>query len=143
MKGIVKSVLIYLIGSLKNKKVPILANKLRELGYDVFDDWYSAGYEADDKWQEYEKEKGHNYKQALNGYHADHVFKLDYFHINRADIVILYLPAGKSGHLELGYAIGKGKKAYILMEGEPDRWDVMYRFADKVCLNFDELKEEL
>ncbi len=47
---------------------------------------------------------------------------------------VLVLPAGKSGHLELGYLIGQGKPAYIWMPEEPDRWDVMYRFADAVFI---------
>jgi len=129
---------IYLIGSLRNPKVPEIANKLREAGHDVFDDWFAAGPEADDYWKKYEQERGHNYKQALAGYAADHVFKFDKKHLNRCDIAVLMLPAGKSGHLELGYAIGKGKQGYILFdEAMPaDRWDVMYLFADAVFFDY-------
>jgi len=57
---------VYLIGSLRNPAVPELANTIRALGYDVFDDWYAAGPEADDKWRDYEKARGHTYKQALS-----------------------------------------------------------------------------
>jgi nucleoside 2-deoxyribosyltransferase len=39
------------------------------------------------------------------------------------------MPAGKSGHLELGYVSGKGKPTYVLFDHEPERWDVMYQFA--------------
>ena len=53
------------------------------------------------------------------------------------------LPAGKSGHLELGYFIGSGKRGYILLNGEPERFDVMYKFATKVCNNKEELLMEL
>jgi hypothetical protein len=54
----------------------------------------------------------------------------------------LILPAGKSGHLELGYMIGKGKLGYILLE-DPDRWDVMYQFSSGVFYELDELIQEL
>ncbi len=140
---------IYLIGSLRNKKIPKFANKLRELGYEVFDDWFAAGPEADDKWREYEKARGRTYREALKGYAARHVYHFDKYHLDNCDIAILILPAGKSGHLELGYVIGRGKPGFILLDN-PKRWDVMYQFAndeekerDGVCHSFEELVEEL
>ena len=47
------------------------------------------------------------------------------------DIAVLVLPAGKSGHLELGYMIGSGKRGYILFDDDVEdcRWDVMYQFT--------------
>lgn len=135
---------IYLIGSLRNPKVPEFAAKLRAAGHDVFDDWYAAGPEADDYWQKYEQTKGNNYKQGLAGYSADHVFQFDKKHLDRCDTAVLILPAGKSGHLELGYAIGKGKNGYILFDGKmPDRWDVMYLFAKEVYYDIEDLLKEL
>jgi len=133
---------IYLIGSLRNPKIIEIATKLREAGHEVFDDWYAAGPEADDYWQKYEIAKGNNYKQGLQGYAAKHVYEFDKYHLDRNDIAVLALPAGKSGHLELGYMIGKGKKGYILLE-DPDRWDVMYQFANGVFYKIEELIEEL
>ena len=135
---------IYLIGSLRNPGIPKIAAKLREAGHEVFDDWYAAGPEADDYWQKYETARGHNYKEALEGYAANHVFSFDKHHLDTNDIAILALPAGKSGHLELGYMIGQGKKGYILFdETMPDRWDVMYLFATGVYFTLDSLIEEL
>ena len=138
-----KKPVIYLIGSLRNEKIPYLANDLRKLGFEVFDDWFSPGPEADEFWRKYEKIRGSTYKQALSNYAGKHIYEFDKFHINRANIGILYMPAGKSGHLELGYMIGQRKKCYVLFDKEPERWDVMYQFADAVCFNFKELKEEL
>lgn len=130
--------MIYLIGSLRNPEVPLIANLIREEGHEVFDDWYSAGPEADDKWRDYERGRGHSYRDALRGYAARHVFEFDKTHLLRADVVVLALPAGKSGHLELGWAIGKGKPGYILLDS-PDRWDVMYQFATGVFPDVQEL----
>lgn len=141
-----KKLKIYLIGSLRNPEIPKIAQEIRKLGFFVFDDWFAAGPEADDKWRDYEKVRGHTYRQALKGYAADHVYKFDLKHLNECDIAILYLPAGKSAHLELGYIIGQGKIGYIVHDN-PERWDVMYLFAsDKggtVCHSLEELKEEL
>lgn len=134
---------IYLIGSLRNPAVPQFAKELREDGHEVFDDWYAAGPEADDYWQRYEQAKGHDYRQALNGYAANHVFEYDRSHLDRCGTGVLVLPAGKSGHLELGYMIGQGKPAYILLDKEPERFDVMYRFATGVTNSKEELREWL
>lgn len=123
---------IYVIGSLRNPKVPLLGAGLRELGFNVFDDWFAASEIADDSWQAYEKARGRNFAEALAGYAAQHVFHFDKAHLDRCDAAVLLLPAGRSGHLELGYQIGRGKPGYILMESEPDRFDVMYNFASGV-----------
>ena len=133
---------IYLIGSLRNPEVPKIAGRLREAGHEVFDDWYAAGPEADDFWKEYEQGKGHSYIEGLCGYAANHVFSFDKYHLDRSEAGILVLPAGKSGHLELGYLIGKGRPGYILLDN-PDRWDVMLRFATGVYTDLDELMIDL
>jgi hypothetical protein len=135
---------IYLIGSLRSPRVPEVAAKLREAEHEVFDDWYAAGPEADDYWQKYEMAKGHNYKEALAGFAANHVYHYDRSHLDRNEMAVLVLPAGKSGHLELGYMIGQGKPGYILFEEQmPERWDVMYLFATAVFFGVDELIQEL
>jgi hypothetical protein len=130
--------MIYLIGSLRNPEVPNVAKQLRLAGYECFDDWFSAGPEADDKWRDYERSRGRSYIEALGGLAARHVFEFDRTHLERATDVVLLLPAGKSGHLELGWALGRGKRGYVLLDN-PDRWDVMYQFATGVCSSVDEL----
>ncbi len=138
----IKNLKIYLIGSLRNPQTPEIAKEIRRLGFNVFDDWYAAGPEADDKWRDYEIGRGHSYREGLQGYAADHVYQFDKKHLDDCDIAILLMPAGKSAHLELGYIIGKGKIGYILPDN-PERWDVMYLFAKGVFNNLKELKTEL
>jgi hypothetical protein len=133
----------YLIGSLRNQRIPALAEEMRAAGISVFDDWHCAGADADTCWQEYEQARGRSYAEALNGAHARNVFEFDKRNIDAASAVVLVLPAGKSAHLELGYARGSGKPCYILLDGEPDRYDVMYRFADAVFGSVGELIDEL
>jgi len=133
---------VYLIGSLRNPAVPELAAQIRELGFDCFDDWYAAGPEADDYWRDYEKARGHSYEEGLQGYAAKHVFSFDKYHIDSSDIGILILPAGRSGHLELGYMAGQGKPTFIVHDN-PERWDCMYQFATRVFFSNEALLEEL
>ena len=134
---------VYVIGSLRNPDIPVIASDLRKHGYDVFDDWFAAGPKADDHWKEYEVSRGRTYEEALAGYPAGQVFRYDKSHLDRCQAAVLVLPAGKSGHLELGYFIGCGKPGFILMPPGDDRWDVMYRFATKVVRSLDELHDEL
>jgi nucleoside 2-deoxyribosyltransferase len=134
---------VYLIGSLRNDNVPLVGNALRAAGFDAFDDWYGAGHEADDKWRDYENLRGRTHKNALYGYAAKHVFAFDKFHLDRCDLAVLIMPAGKSGHLELGYFVGTGKPGFIYFDAVPDRYDVMHQFATDIFSSQEELVEGL
>lgn len=133
---------IYLIGSLRNEQVPVVGSKLRSIGWEVFDDWFGAGPHADDAWRDYEKGRGRSYQEALRGYAAKHVFAFDKYHLDRCDAALLVLPAGRSGHLELGYQSGRGKRTYILLD-DPERWDVMVQFATDWFFTQEEMMEKL
>lgn len=133
---------IYVIGSLRNPNIPVVANKLRGLGLEAFDDWYGAGPEADDKWKEYEGQRGRSFPEALKGHAASTIFEFDRLHLDRCDAGVLVLPAGKSGHLELGYILGRGKPGFILHDN-PDRWDVMYNFATGVYFNEEDFLKDV
>lgn len=129
----------YLIGSLRNPEIPVLGNWLRGQGVNVFDDWHAAGPEADDHWQAYERARGRSYEQALAGAVAQNAFNFDKRHIDASTAAVLVMPAGKSAHLELGYAAGKGKATGILLVEDPERFDLMYNFADLVTNDRDRL----
>lgn len=136
--------MIYLIGSLRNPRIPEIAKMLRFHGHKPFADWYGAGPRADDHWQEYEQGLGYTYQQSLARPAARHVFRFDKLHLDMSDEVVLVMPAGKSGHMEFGYSIGTGKKGYVFFDGnEPERWDVMYGFATGVCMDEKELLQAI
>ena len=142
---------IYIIGSLRNPKVPVLAETIRKAfgpAVEVFDDWFAAGPEADDYWKTYEQGRGRVLEQAMEGHAVNHVYRYDRIHLIRADIVVLALPAGKSGHLEFGFACGLrevlgGKACFIFREPQEERWDAMYRFADTVATGTTQLLDAI
>jgi hypothetical protein len=134
---------IYVIGSLRNPAIPSIANALREAGHDAVDDWFAAGTDADWHWQQYEKQRGRTYAEALDGLAARHVYDFDFGQIIQCDAAVLVAPAGKSGHLELGYFLGQGKPGHILLEPDTERWDVMLRFATGVHADVDGLVRAL
>jgi len=134
---------LYLIGSLRNPAVQSVAAELRRAGHEVFDDWQAAGPEGDDWWKKYEQARGRTYKEALYAPAAVNIYEFDKRNIIASAAVVLVAPAGKSAHLELGWALGKGREGYILLDPEVDRWDVMYQFATGVFNTVDELVEHL
>ena len=134
---------VYVIGSMKNPNIPKVASQLRDAGHEAFDDWYAVGPDADDYWRDYEKARGRSYLDALEAWHANHVFRFDREHLNRCNAGVLVLPAGRSAHMELGFLVGQQKPAFILLDKEQERWDIMYRFATGVVDNVPMLIERL
>lgn len=135
---------IYLIGSLENPRLPEIGNTLRDDGHTVFDDWFAGGPDADKEWRKYEEGRGRSFEEALKGEAANNIFQFDYRHLNESDAAVLVLPAGKSGHMELGYMIGSGKWGFILLDDSvPPKWDVMYCFAHHVTRNLSDLRNTI
>lgn len=56
-------------------------------------------------------------------------FDEDFGAMQKADTFVLVLPCGKSAHLELGWAVGAGKRTAILLE-DPVEPELMYRMVD-------------
>jgi hypothetical protein len=140
---------VYIIGSLRNPKIPHIGNTIRRAGFSVFDDWHSVGPECDDKWKDYEAVRGRSYLEALEGEHANAAFNFDLKHLVSSQIGVLVLPAGKSGHMEFGLFCQRKsvpmKFGYVLFEEEPapDRFDLMYKLADGLFFDVDALVKRM
>lgn len=59
-------------------------------------------------------------------------FDSDFAAMEKADTFVLVLPCGRSAHLELGWAVGAGKRTAILLE-EPTEPELMYRMVDHLA----------
>lgn len=131
---------VYLVGALKNKNIPLLGVYLRKQGFVVFDDWYSAGEFADTHWKDHEQLRRRDYRGALAGEHAECVFQFDKRLLDASDAAVLVLPAGKSAYAELGYMRGRDKHTVALLDDpNPERWDVMLKFAQHIVTDEMEL----
>jgi nucleoside 2-deoxyribosyltransferase len=136
---------IFISGSLRNARVPIIGNRLREEGFDPFDDWYGAGMTADQTWRDYEETRGRPYLEALYGRAATNIFDFDMRQMNEADVALLVTPVGRSGCLEFGYMRGLGKPGFVLLDSKvgDGRWDLMFRIATAVFEEENDLIETL
>ena len=134
--------LVYLIGSLRNPQIPIIAESIREREFRVFDDWFSAGPHADDAWRDLHRNRGYSLPEALEMPAAINIYEFDKRHLDLASVAVLALPAGRSAHLELGYMIGLGRTTLVLLDN-PERWDVMYGLCTGVATSLPKLLEML
>ena len=130
---------IYLIGSMRNPLVVEVAAALRDIGFDVFDDWHAAGPTAEDEWRKYENQRGRSYVEALDGYAACHTYEYNMRHLKRCDMGVLVMPSGRLAHLEFGYMIGLGKKCYVLFDQPPEGYGLMYKMASGGFFSFTDL----
>jgi hypothetical protein len=136
---------VYLIGSLKNPDIILIANELRKgPNFDVHDEWITPGPPADDNWQAYETARGRDWASAMRSRGCQNIFNFDRAYMDHADSVVLVMPAGKSSMCELGYAAGINKNTIIHMNGKvPDRYEVMPNFANHIVNTTEELITKL
>jgi len=134
---------IYLMGALANSNIPFIGNKFRKLGFEVYDDWWAPGPLADSYLKHYAKIRGLGYKETLHTHAAKHIYEFDKGLMDKADICVLVMNAGKSAHLEFGYFRGCNKPGYVLFDKEPSKIDIMYQFATDIFFNINDLIKEL
>lgn len=140
---------IYVASSWRNDEQPAVVRALREHGHEVYDfrqastDPDAQGYgfhwsEIDPNWKKWTPEE---FRAALHHKIATHGLELDLCGMKWADAIVLVMPCGRSAHLELGWAIGAGKRALILLDdGEPE---LMYGLATKLCTDMTEVLNAL
>lgn len=78
------------------------------------------------------------YRKMLEHPIAAAGFEADFSAMEKADTFVLVLPCGKSAHLELGWAVGAGKRTAILLE-DPIQPELMYRMVDHLSPSVHEL----
>jgi hypothetical protein len=146
---------IYIASSWRNPKQPEVVQDVRALGHDVYDfrnphatskrnnGAKGVGFhwtEIDPNWKNWTPMQ---FRQALETPRAIDGFDSDYDALNWCDVCIMVpgKTAGRSMHLELGYAAGLGKQTIILLsDGEPE---LMYKIADHIVIDIRELSETL
>jgi nucleoside 2-deoxyribosyltransferase len=133
---------IYLASSWRNKEQPTVLATLRELGHEVYDFCNPAPGNTGFSWRQCQLEGGKQidmydmalYVRHITTNHAAQVgFKLDRNALNWCDTCVLLLPCGRSAHLEAGYAIGRGKETFIVLNKEGFEPELMYLLSDHIC----------
>ncbi|MFQ5472472.1 MAG: hypothetical protein ACE5FA_06270, partial [Dehalococcoidia bacterium] len=121
---------------------------LRDRGYEVYDfrhpssgdngfDWS----EIDSLWKEWDVRA---YVWALGHPTAKRGFKTDMDALKAADVCLLVMPCNRSAHLELGWAVGSGRRGLIwIPDGTPIEPELMYGMCSVITTSLDDVVEFL
>jgi hypothetical protein len=133
--------MIYVASSWRNGRQAGVVQALRAAGHDVYDfrepepgvhgfSWS----DIDPNWQAWSPEQ---LVEALQHPIAQRSFACDMDALRACDTCVLVMPCGRSAHLELGHAIGAGKRTAVLLEdGEPE---LMWAAADWIGADLGDL----
>lgn len=147
-KEMVMSKKIYVASSWRNPHQQGIVQALRRLGHEVYDfknpkpgdfgfSWKQVSDVPPAEWTP------EHYLKALRHPNARAGFQNDFEAMQWADTFVLVLPCGRSAHLELGWAIGVGKRCFVLLQEKIDEPELMYLLGAKLLTNVEQLREEL
>lgn len=141
---------VYVASSWRCAMQPAVIHLLRAAGIDRYDfrnppahkgfSWKEVMPEFDINDQLVDED---DYLKGLAHPFAEAGFKSDFDAMERADAFILVLPCGRSAHLELGWAVGQGKRTAILLDGPEVTPELMYKMVDFIAKDVVELLEWL
>ncbi len=135
---------IYVASSWKNLLHPGIVFALRRCGHEVYDFRFpisgNSGFfnwkEVDPKWKGLPIEVEH-YRKMLNHPIAEQGYQYNITALRSCDACVYVLPCGRSASWEFGYAMGQGKRGYVI-QFSPEQPELMFREA-KIIANMDEL----
>lgn len=131
---------VYVASSWRNPAQPQICAALAAAGIDHYDFRNPPG-RTGFSWKQVKPERGwllakgtdwepvDTFLEMMDHPAAVASFDTDFQAMQRADTFVLVLPCGKSAHLELGWAVGAGKRTAILLE-DPVEPESMYHMAD-------------
>lgn len=136
---------IYLAASWRNPYHEWVLPLLRTNGHDVYD-FKNPPHSTGFKWSDIGLDlpcTAEAYRTALYSHpRAAQGFMADFAAMRWADTCVMLLPSGRSAHLELGWMAGAGKRTIILTQ-DGEEPELMALLADKICVNIDEVLQEL
>lgn len=133
---------IYVASSWRNEQQPEVVRALRAVGHEVYDfrepkpgNRGFAWSEIDPNWKQWtaaDQIRAYEHSEAVRG------LKNDYEGMRWADTIVMLQPCGRSAALELGWAIGAGKRTFVIMvDGQEP--ELMIRLADHLVLSVEEV----
>lgn len=134
---------IYVASSWRNDLQPALVTTLRVAGFEVYDFRHpepgDTGFAWGDIDPNYFAWSPEEYVKLLDDPVAVSGFEKDMTAMQWADTFVLVLPCGRSAHLELGWAVGRGKRTAILISEEGFEPELMYRMVDHLSTSLVDL----
>jgi len=126
---------IYVASSWKNLLQPGIVHALRRIGHDVYDFRHPSGNDDGFNWKQVMpnylpggKVEASEYRLALTDPIAKKGYAADIGALQWCDAVVYVMPCGRSASWEFGYAMGQGKRGYVVMF-DVDEPDLMFSEA--------------
>lgn len=134
--------MIYVASSWRNGLQPVVVAALRDQGHEVYDFRNPAPGDHGFSWRTIDPDWQHaspaRFREILAHPIANRGFALDMDALRACDACVLVLPCGRSAHLELGWAVGDGKRTAILAEELPEP-ELMYKMVDLIAVSLHEV----
>lgn len=136
---------VYVASSWRCAMQPAVVAVLKAAEIDCYDFKDSEGFHWQDvmpKWKSLNAEAGVpavEYLEAIEHPVAEKGFRRDFEAMERADAFVLVLPCGRSAHLELGWAVGQGKRTAVLLDGDEVIPELMYKMVDHISPSIHDL----
>jgi hypothetical protein len=142
---------VYVASSWRNPVHPDVVDRLRAEGipcydfkrdegaqfgwHEVMPDAYNPGYAIAELMAVGDYLDAIEHPRAVEGYASD------FAAMERADTFVLVLPCARSAHLELGWAVGAGKRTAILLDSSRTVMvpELMYKMVDHLAPNMADL----
>ena len=133
---------VYVASSWRNPTQPAVVAILRAAGIDCYDFRNPAPGESGFSWSDIDPDWLHwtadQYVTALDHPIAKAGFNRDFDAMHRADTFVLVQPCGRSAHLELGWAVGAGKRTAILTQ-DGEEPELMAGMVDHIATSMVDL----
>lgn len=144
---------IYVASSWRNTMQQATVVMLRAAGFEVYD-FRNPPKAAGFTWEQVGlvhskalEDTGYTEDLAITAHYVaalEHPRAVEGFHSDRdamaaADIVVLVLPCGRSAHLELGWAVGAGKRTCIYSPHDMMTPELMYLMVDHLATSMRDL----
>jgi hypothetical protein len=140
---------IYVASSWRNELQPSVVQALRRLGHDVYDFRHPKPGDDGFRWSEVGGSESYKhgdripaevYRKMLAHPRAVDGYASDISHVRDCDAVVYVLPCGRSASWEFGYAMGQGKRGFVVCFGDTEP-ELMFREAT-ILASMDELEAE-
>jgi len=134
---------IYVASSWKNLLQPGIVHALKRCGHTVYDFRHPMPGNNGFSWKEVEpkytgdKVEPEIYDRMLTHPIARASYRTDITALRECDTLVYVLPCGRSASWEFGYAMGMGKRGYVVMF-EPDVPELMF-FEATIITSMDKL----
>ena len=136
----------YVASSWRNNLQPIVVERLRSAGLDIYDfrnpepgDHGFHWSDIDPAWQEWNAAR---FVKALNHPIAERGYGLDMEAMQESRSCVLVLPCGRSAHLEAGWFAGAGRPLYIFQPDDIEP-ELMYKMATSIELGLEPIVQAL